>query len=221
MLKRKTKNNNGRKGQLLIVGSFLIIIGIGILGGKLVNSYLDKKQEQDLINNFYEQQEEYVVDVPVMEEELVEEEVVEQEEKKETTTPTINYIAVIKIPKIGLEKGLASKGSYWNNVNRNIEILSESDMPDVENGNVILAGHSGNSGVSYFRKLNKLQNDDTVSIVYNGKEYKYKMVNSYEIEKNGYAHIVRNAEKSTLTLITCKHNTNKQIVVICELVEVI
>ena len=221
MLKRKTKNNNGRKGQLLIVGSFLIIIGIGILGGKLVNNYLDKKQEQDLINNFYEQQEEYVVDVPVMEEELVEEEVVEQEEKKETTTPTINYIAVIKIPKIGLEKGLASKGSYWNNVNRNIEILSESDMPDVENGNVILAGHSGNSGVSYFRKLNKLQNDDTVSIVYNGKEYKYKMVNSYEIEKNGYAHIVRNAEKSTLTLITCKHNTNKQIVVICELIEVI
>jgi len=221
MLKRKTKNNNGRKGQLLIVGSFLIIIGIGILGGKVVNNYLDKKQEQDLINDFYEQQEEYVVDVPVMEEELVEEEVVEQEEKKETTTPTINYIAVIKIPKIGLEKGLASKGSYWNNVNRNIEILSESDMPDVENGNVILAGHSGNSGVSYFRKLNKLQNDDTVSIVYNGKEYKYKMVNSYEIEKNGYAHIVRNAEKSTLTLITCKHNTNKQIVVICELVEVI
>ena len=221
MLKRKTKNNNQRKGQLLIVGSFLIIIGIGILGGKIVNNYLDKKQEQDLINDFYEQQEEYVVDVPVMEEELVKEEVAEQEEKKETTTPTINYIAVIKIPKIGLEKGLASKGSYWNNVNRNIEILSESDMPDVENGNVILAGHSGNSGVSYFRKLNKLQNDDTVSIVYNGKGYKYKMVNSYEIEKNGYAHIVRNAEKSTLTLITCKHNTNKQIVVICELVEVI
>ena len=221
MLKRKTKNNNGRKGQLLIVGSFLIIIGIGSLGGKIVNNYLDKKQEQDLINDFYEQQEEYVVDVPVMEEELVKEEVAEQEEKKETTTPTINYIAVIKIPKIGLEKGLASKGSYWNNVNRNIEILSESDKPDVDKGNVILASHSGNSSISYFKKLNKLQNDDTVSIVYNGKEYKYKMVNSYEIEKNGYAHIVRNAEKSTLTLITCKHNTDKQIVVICELVEVI
>ena len=221
MLKRKTKNNNQRKSQLFIVGSFLIIVGVGILGGKIVNNYLDKKQEQDLINDFYEQQEEYVVDVPVMEEELVKEEVAVQEEKKETTTPNINYIAVIKIPKIDLEKGLASKGSYWNNVNRNIEILSESDMPDVDKGNVILASHSGNSSISYFRKLNKLQNDDIVSIVYNGKEYKYKMVNSYEIEKNGYAHIVRNAEKSTLTLITCKHNTDKQIVVICELVEVI
>lgn len=219
MLKRKTKNNIQRKSQLLIVGSLLIIIGLGIIGGKVITNYLDKKQEESLINDFYKEQEEYVVDVPVMEEELVQEE--EREQEVKSNTPEINYIAVLKIPKIDLEKGLASKDSYWNNVNRNIQILSESDMPDVENGNVILASHSGNGKVSYFGKLNKLQNDDIVSIFYNGKEYKYKMVNSYEIEKNGYAHIVRNKEKSTLTLITCKHNTNKQIVVICELQEVI
>lgn len=219
MLKRKTKNNIQRKSQLLIVGSLLIIIGLGIIGGKVITNYLDKKQEESLINDFYKEQEEYVVDVPVMEEELVQEE--EREQEVKSNTPEINYIAVLKIPKIDLEKGLATKDSYWNNVNRNIQILSESDMPDVENGNVILASHSGNGKVSYFRKLNKLQNDDIVSIFYNGKEYKYKMVNSYEIEKNGYAHIVRNKEKSTLTLITCKHNTNKQIVVICELQEVI
>lgn len=219
MLKRKTKNSIQRKSQLLIVGSLLIIIGLGIIGGKVITNYLDKKQEESLINDFYKEQEEYVVDVPVMEEELVQEE--EREQEVKSNTPEINYIAVLKIPKIDLEKGLASKDSYWNNVNRNIQILSESDMPDVENGNVILASHSGNGKVSYFRKLNKLQNDDIVSIFYNGKEYKYKMVNSYEIEKNGYAHIVRNKEKSTLTLITCKHNTNKQIVVICELQEVI
>ena len=101
-----------------------------------------------------------------------------------------------------------------------VKSFNQFDMPDVDNGNVILAGHSGNSGVSYFRKLNKLQIDDKVSISYNGKEYVYKMVNSYEIEKNGYAHILRNAEKTTLTLITCKHNTNKQLIVICELVEI-
>lgn len=219
MLKRKIKNNIQRKSQLLIVGSLLIIIGSGIIGGKVITNYLDKKQEESLINDFYKEQEEYVVDIPVMEEELVQEE--EREQEVKSNTPEINYIAVLKIPKIDLEKGLASKDSYWNNVNRNIQILSESDMPVVENGNVILASHSGNGKVSYFRKLNKLQNDDIVSIFYNGKEYKYKMVNSYEIEKNGYAHIVRNKEKSTLTLITCKHNTNKQIVVICELQEVI
>ena len=55
--------------------------------------------------------------------------------------------------KIGLEKGLASKGSYYNNVNRNILILNESDMPDKENGNVILAGHSGSGRTAFFKNL--------------------------------------------------------------------
>lgn len=218
MLKRKEKNNKGSKSRLIIVGSFFILLSISIVSVNLFTDYINKQKEKDLIKQYYET-EEYIVDVPVVEEEIVQEE--QQEEKKEEVQKVeVNYIAVIKIPKIGLEKGLASKDSYWNNVNRNIQILTESDMPDVDKGNVILAGHSGNSGVSYFRKLNKLQIDDKVSISYNGKEYIYKMVNSYEIEKNGYAHILRNAEKTTLTMITCKHNTNKQLVVICELVEI-
>ena len=213
MLKRKEKNN---KSQLIKVGSFLILLGMGIISTNIIINFINIQNEKDLIKEYYEN-EEYIVDVPVVEEEMPQEEPVE--EKKEETKVEINYIAVIKIPKIGLEKGLASKGSYYNNVNRNIQILTESDMPDKEKGNVILAGHSGNSSVSYFRKLNKLENNDEVIISYNGKDYVYRMVNSYEIEKNGYAHILRNAEKTTLTLITCKHNTNKQLIVICELIE--
>ena len=213
MLKRKEKNN---KSQLIKVGSFLILLGISVITINSIINFINIQNEKDLIKEYYEN-EEYIVDVPVVEEETPQEEPVE--EKMEESKIDINYIAVIKIPKIGLEKGLASKDSYWNNVNRNIQILTESDMPDVEKGNVILAGHSGNSSVSYFRKLNKLQNNDEVIISYKGKDYVYRMVNSYEIEKNGYAHILRNAEKTTLTLITCKHNTNKQLIVICELVE--
>ena len=213
MLKRKEKNN---KSQLIRVGSFLIILGISVISINSIINFINIQNEKDLIKEYYEN-EEYIVDVPVVEEETPQEEPVE--EKKEEKKVEVNYIAVIKIPKIGLEKGLASKDSYYNNVNRNIQILTESDMPDKEKGNVILAGHSGNSSVSYFRKLNKLQNNDEVIISYKGKDYVYRMVNSYEIEKNGYAHILRNAEKTTLTLITCKHNTNKQLIVICELIE--
>ena len=213
MLKRKEKNN---KSQLIRVGSFLILLGISVISINSIINFINIQNEKDLIKEYYEN-EEYIVDVPVVEEETPQEEPLE--EKKEETKVEINYIAVIKIPKIGLEKGLASKDSYYNNVNRNIQILTESDMPDKEKGNVILAGHSGNSSVSYFRKLNKLQNNDEVIISYKGKDYVYRMVNSYEIEKNGYAHILRNAEKTTLTLITCKHNTNKQLIVICELIE--
>lgn len=199
---------------------FILILVVCVCGISIF-SYKTYKQEDKTISNKQIEnieiiEEQDLVDVPVEEETPQEEPV---EEKKEETKIDINYIAVIKIPKIGLEKGLASKDSYWNNVNRNIQILTESDMPDKEKGNVILAGHSGNSSVSYFRKLNKLQNNDEVIISYKGKDYVYRMVNSYEIEKNGYAHILRNAEKTTLTLITCKHNTNKQLIVISELIE--
>ena len=214
MLKRKEKNN---KSQLIKVGSFLILLGISVISIHLIINFINIQNEKSLIKEYYEN-EEYIVDVPVMEEEIVQEEQ-QVEEKKENKKVEINYIAVIKIPKIGLEKGLASKDSYYNNVNRNIQILTESDMPDKEKGNVILASHSGNSSVSYFNKLNKLEYNDSVIISYKGRDYVYRMVNSYEIEKNGYAHILRNAEKTTLTLITCKHNSNKQLIVICELIE--
>lgn len=215
MLKRKNQNNNKKenKSQLIIVGSLFILLGIGLVGGKYLYNYFQDKKENNLIEEFYEEQQD--VDEVVNEETPIEQEVKETQPIKQSTP---NYIAVIKIPKIGVEKGLCEKGSYCNNVNRNIEFLKESDYPDKEKGNVILAGHSGNGRTSYFKNVYKLTTDDEVSICYNGKEYKYKVVNMYDIEKTGTANIVRNAEKNTLTLVTCRHNTNKQIIVICELI---
>ena len=214
MLKRKENKNNskGKKSQLIIVGSLLILMGIAVVGGKYLYNYLLDRAEDIKIEEFYEVQE-TIDDETIVDEQPTEE---KQEETKQDNT---NYIAVIKIPKIGLEKGLCEKDSYCNNVNRNIQILKESTYPDIANGNFILAGHSGTGRVSYFRNLNRLSQDDEVSIFYQGKEYKYKVVNMYDIEKTGTANIIRNKEKTTLTLITCRHNTNKQIVVICELVE--
>ena len=216
MLKRKNKNKDRKvsKSQLIIVGSLLIVVGIGIVSGKYLYNYLQNQNEENLIDTFYEEQKEITNDTKP------EENVQEEQPKQEVNqSKKIDYIAVIKIPKIGLEKGLEGKGSYYNNVNRNILILNESDMPDKDKGNVILAGHSGSGRTAFFKNLYKLQTDDEVSIFYGGSEYKYKVVNQYDIEKTGTANIVRNAEKSTLTLITCRHNTNKQIIYICELVE--
>ena len=212
MLKRKENNNKkDKKSQLLIVGSLLILIGVSVIGGKL---FIDMKKD-DLENialiEFYEEQEEIKQTPPA--------ETNEEKQEEIKSTKPLDYVAVLKIPSIGLEKGLVSKDSYYNNVNKNIKILDESDMPDKENGNVILAAHSGNGRTAFFKNLNKLKKDNIVSVFYNGYEYKYKMVNTYDVEKTGTVEIVRNSEKNTLTLITCRHNTNKQIVVICELVE--
>ena len=213
---KKEKNNNkkGKKSQLLIVGSLLILIGISVIGIKIFLDVRADNLEDIALVEFYEEQEEINNNISSEKEEETN---IEKEEVKSTTP--LDYIAVLKIPSIGLEKGLVSKDSYYNNVNRNIKILDESDMPDQENGNVILAAHSGNGRTAFFKNLDKLQIDDTVSIFYNGYEYKYRMINTYDVEKTGSVEITRNAQKSTLTLITCRHNTNKQIVIICELVE--
>lgn len=137
----------------------------------------------------------------------------------EETTP--NYIAFLEIPSINLKQGLLSKTSYYNNVNYHVEILDISDMPDVIDGNLILAGHSGTSNLAYFKNLYKLDLDDTANIYYKSKVYKYSIVNIYKENKDGSINIIRNLNKTTLTLITCtKDDKTKQTIYILELIGV-
>lgn len=216
MLKRKKTTKKVSKKELIIIGSFLILTGSLVVGSKYFYNYLQDKMEKNLIEEFYSNQEE-IIDNEII---ITDEEEIDIVDIP-VTNQEIKYVAVIKIPKINLEKGLCAKGTYCNNVNRNVQILNESEYPDKEDGNFILAGHSGTSRVSYFKNLYKLEIDDEISIFYGGKEYKYKVMNIYDIEKTGTADIVRNKNKTTLTLITCRSKTNKQIIFICELVEIV
>ena len=203
MEKSKRKN----KSWFIIIGSLLFLAGISLVSyDYFSNKQLDNKEEQAL-EEFYNIEEDTVEDNT--------EEPQKQEEVKEQVK--VNYIAVLKIPKINLERGLVDPNSYLNNVKYNLQWIDGSSMPDEENGNVIIAGHSGSARISYFRKLDKLAIGDEASIDYKGKVYNYKIVDIYDIDKTGTAEIIREKNKSTLTLITCRHNTKKQIVVICEL----
>lgn len=195
------------KSWLIIIGSFLILGGAGLIGYDYYSNRMIDNQENKAIEEFYQvEEQEEIIEEPKQEE--------VKEEKKEER---INYIAILKIPKIKLVRGLVDRNSYLNNVKYNVEILKDSASPEEQNGNVILAAHSGNARISYFRNLDKLVLGDDISLEYNSKTYKYKIVDIYLIEKTGKAEIVRNKNKNTLTLITCKHNTNKQIVIIAEL----
>ena len=203
MEKRKTKNKSW-----FIIGSLIILIGFGLIGYDYYSNKKIYNNEELAIEEFYNNED--------ISEEIHEEPV--EEVKEEKPKEKINYIAILKIPKIKLERGLVDPKSYLNNVNYNIEILKESSMPDEVNGNVILAAHSGNARISYFRNLDKLNIGDEISIDYKSNIYKYRVSDIYLIDKNGTAEIIRNINKRTLTLITCKHNTKKQIVVIAEMI---
>ncbi len=212
-MQEKNQKKNKRKGYLLIFGVLLIFVSIGIL----VNKYYQRNEIQNIEENnlieFYEIQEE----ISTNQEEVVEEKTEEQVKVVEREP----YLAVLKIDKIKLERGIYNINSKNNNVNKNIQLLKESDMPDKENGNVIIAGHSGNSYIAYFKNLVKLNNGDEAKIFYNGKTYIYNLTKSYEVEKTGKVALSKNKDKQTLTLITCKTNTNKQIVFVFELKNII
>lgn len=147
--------------------------------------------------------------------------------EEESSSSTVNtdyayekYIGIIEINKINLYKGFYAKDSNLNNVKFNLYVLPESSYPDVEKGNLIIAGHSGNYNNSYFANLYKLNVDDTINIYYNNIKYIYKIYKIYDEEKTGTVRILRDREKTSLTLITCtKDDDYHQTVYIAELIE--
>ena len=205
-MKRLRKIKNSRKNRLLIVGSLLFIIGISIVSFHFITKFNIQNEEKKAIEEFY------------IQEEKVEnnETTIESENKAQGKT---DYIGILKIPKINLIRGLVSPDSKYNNVDYNIQIIDGSDMPNVTNGCFILAAHSGNASISYFKNLDKLSVGDSISLDYANNTYNYKIVNIYEVEKTGKVKIEREYDKTTLVLITCKHNTNKQIVLVANLME--
>ena len=142
-----------------------------------------------------------------------------EEIKEDNNQESLNYIAILEIPDISLKKGLLDINDKYNDVAYNIEVLSTSKMPNVLNSNLILAGHNGNSNISYFKGLSKITKDSLINIYYQGTKYIYKLNKSYEIDKTGEANIIRDRTINTLTLITCKDNSDtKQVIYIAYLI---
>lgn len=120
----------------------------------------------------------------------------------------INYMAVIEIPKINLKQGIPYPNTQDNNVERNIEIINGSSTPKEENGVFILASHSGNSAISYFKDLYKLNKDDSFNIYYDGHKYTYFISDIYKIDKTGKLSIKRDVTKKAVVLVTCTKNSD-------------
>lgn len=208
---QKRKKINSEK-SLYIIGSLLILSSISIVGIKHYKEIKQTESEDIAISEYYETTNEEVK--------------VETTENKDNATKeedknnkeVINYVGILRIPKINLKRGLVDRKSKYNDIKYNIMIHDKSTDPDVYGGNFILLAHSGNSNISFFKNLDKLKLNDAVYLDYNGKTYEYKLINIYDIEKTGKAIIKKNTKNSTITLITCRSNTNRQIVLIGELI---
>lgn len=212
---RKNKNIDKREQLIKLVASFIFLIGSFMYIGRIAYNYYielrDYNKAQEFLNIGKEEVEEIKVNID-------EEEIKEQPKQEEKKTSNYNYIGVLEIPKINIKRGFLNIKDKGNNVNKNLQVIKGSDMPNVKNGNLIIAAHSGNSYISYFKNLYKLSDEDVAYVYFNNIKYTYKVAGKYDAEKNGKVTIHRDNKKNTLTLITCSQtDKTKQIVYILEL----
>ena len=128
-----------------------------------------------------------------------------------------NVKGKIQIDRINLSNDLYDINSKENTVDKNVTIL-RGDFEE-KNGTVIIAAHSGNSKISYFQNLDKLQINDQVKIIYNSKEYTYIIKDIWNTKKTGEIKIP-NMNTNQLVLTTCSpHKDNYQLIINCILKE--
>lgn len=210
-----------KKSQILILGSFLVFVGVIMMSA----DYLVKIRNEVFtdMSILMSSEKQDVVEVPNIEK-VDEENVVENSNSTTYTekNEVINYdkyYGVLEIPRISLKRGFYNLDSKYNNIEYNVTMVYGSTMPDVSNGNLILMAHSGTAYIAYFEYLYRLNINDLAYITYKGKKYKYKLVNTYTVPKTGSVEIIRNYDKTTLTLITCTNNDDSsQSIYIFELV---
>ena len=181
------------------IGIYLIIMGITILGFYFIyNNDINKRNNENV--------EDYINDTSIVNEVEIEETINEETETSNTQNNNdIAYTAVLEIPKINLKRGVVDSTKNFKSINYAISVDKNSNYPN-EKGNFILYAHSGNSYISYFRKLNQVDINDEVYVYYNGVKYHYIIENKYDIEKTGKAKVINLKNNRYITLITCNQD---------------
>ena len=199
----------------------LVFIGIIIISW----NYLLEKKNQVYDTMYYEiaSLPSYIEDQEKYEKEKIEEQIkdIKNNEKKDNNgTSTDNkgnsnkhsvskddYLGRLMIPKINFNRSFYKIDSVYNDVDKNIQVMKGSSLPDVDGGNLIIAGHSGNVWFSFFKNLYKLKKGNNAYVYYNDTKYTYKVVDIYNVKKNGKVTVKRDRTKRTMTLITCTKNS--------------
>ena len=186
------------------ISLLLLIFAMTLFGSYYVYHYCVDKINKELVNTSLEE---------ISNEEISINSSIKPISVKET------YLGILEIPKIKLTKGFYNVDSVNNDVNKNVQLLKESVMPDNDNSMVFLAAHSGNSYLGYFKNIDKLVMDDEIFLYYKNKKYTYSIMQIMEQEKNGTIMVKKNAHEKILVLTTCSKKSEKQLVIKARLIK--
>lgn len=201
----KTKINDIRKKRIspsvvALIGTIIILVGGFFLSYNYVMT--KKVMAYEYMNNVFNSTGESA-------EVTTDENLIKEKADKNAVYDPNQYVGYLELPKIGFNKGFYPKESKYNDVDKNLLLVKEASYPNVEKGNLIIAGHSGDAWNSFFNDLYKLSVGDKAIVKFQGKTYTYKFVNIYKAPKVGTISIYRNSRKTTITLVTCTNFDNK------------
>jgi len=211
MKRRKNKNNLFSSNIVALVSAIIIVIGLFLV----FYNFINKKRlvAYDYIN------EQLNTDIEVKN--VISSDEPEEQEEDNTDNDLEHYIGYLEIPKIGFNRGFYNIASPENTVEKNIQVINGSKMPNKKNGNLIIAGHSGTGWKAFFNDLYQLNVGDQAIVTYKEHKYTYQIEDISKQAKTGTLTIKRNKNKTTLTLITCTNNDNTtQTIYVASLVNV-
>ena len=182
------------------LGIFCILTATLIFTSFHVYYYTQEKNAEEMLTNYFE--------------------ISQKKESYNYEDVSPNYLGVLEIPKLNLQKGFLNIDNPDNTINKNIQVLNNSTMPNEENHLLVIAAHSGNSPRSYFKDLDDLTINDEVNIYYNNSIYHYQIYDIQNILKDGTLEVYE-TYATTLILTTCNQkDKNKQIVIYAKLISV-
>jgi len=188
------------KGHISLI---IMMIALSLFGSYHIYYHFLNSESKDLVRNYYEEK--------IVNEEKVIGQKMNSEVKEE-------YLGVLRIPKINLIEGFYNIYSKNNDVNRSVTILKESVMPSSNGSIIYLTAHSGSGYLAYFKNLNKLAINDIIYLDIENNRYQYIVSDIYEVIKNGIITVNRNINEKYLVLSTCSNNKEKQLVIVCKLI---
>lgn len=128
----------------------------------------------------------------------------EENHEKDFSTLSTDYKVGEEVAKLIIPKLEISYDVFWGTDEDTLAegvgmyVSQLTNIPNPEGGHTVLSGHRD----TVFRKLGELENGDTLTVQYEGEEYRYSIKKIWITDPEDRTVIVEK-EKPTLTLTTC------------------
>ncbi|GGE62998.1 class D sortase [Priestia taiwanensis] len=181
----------------------LFIVGIGLLFSQQIEGYFYQQEQANLLQEW---------------EQL---DLVETEEVSKEVLPVATVQdkrVVLEIPKIDLKMPVL-EGSTKENLRKSITTIKKEQQ--VGEGNYAIAGHRSFTYGKHFNRLPELEVGDEVKVIYQQKEYVYR-IKSKELVLPTDVQVIEDKEsKKEVTLVTCHpmKNPTHRLIIQGELIE--